>query len=362
MEKLKLLLVGGFLGSGKTTAIEQAARRLQKANKKVGVITNDQGSLQVDTEFMKGQHIPTEEVSGGCFCCKYDDLERGIGLLLPSGSPDVVFAESVGTCTDLAATVINPLLRLNPGSYDIVLSVFADSRLLLEYLRGNRSIFYDNVNYIYEKQLREADIIVVNKIDLLTEFQLEWIKEQMTGGYRNTTILFQHSFSEESVGSWLTVCEAYNDPSLRKALDIDYDIYGAGEAELAWLDEEIGIVAPDGTAIEAAYAVMQKIYAAITANGYPIGHLKFLLDDGQGQTKVSFTAIAGADDDDKASPHCERVVIIVNARIQMAPAALQTLVRQTILEVEAGKDCRITEYNSSAFQPGYPRPTHRITN
>ena len=55
MGKLKLFLVGGFLGSGKTTAIQQATLFLQKNNRKVGVITNDQGTQQVDTQFIKGQ-------------------------------------------------------------------------------------------------------------------------------------------------------------------------------------------------------------------------------------------------------------------------------------------------------------------
>jgi Ni2+-binding GTPase involved in maturation of urease and hydrogenase len=358
---MKLFLVGGFLGSGKTTAIQQAARYLHGHSKKVGVITNDQGALQVDTEFMKGHNIATEEVADGCFCCHYDELEDRIESLLQTGGLDIIFAEPAGSCVDLAATVVNPLLTLNSGRFDVVLSVFADSRLLIKFLEEGKSIFYNNVNYIYENQLREADIIVVNKIDLLTDSQLERATQWIGGEYPNKTILFQNSLSEESVGRWLAACDEYEDPSLRQALNIDYDIYGAGEAELAWLDEEIGIVAPDGNAIGAAYDLMRKLYDRILENGYPVGHLKFLLDDGQEQTKLSFTAIAVPDDGDPAGMQCDRVVIIVNARIQVAPAILQLLVRQTILDVESRTGCRITEYNASAFQPGYPRPTHRIT-
>jgi hypothetical protein len=196
---------------------------------------------------------------------------------------------------------------------------------------------------------------------LLTDAQLEWAKQRIGSEYADKIILFQNSLSEESVSRWLTACDEYGDPSLRPALDIDYDIYGAGEAELAWLDEEIGIVSPDGGAIRAAYAVMRKLYITITGSGYPIGHLKFLLDDGEEQTKVSFTPLS---DPGLAEPEgilADRAVIIVNARIQVAPGVLGELVRQTILEVETGTGSKITEYNISAFQPGYPRPTHRIT-
>ena len=359
---MKLLLVGGFLGSGKTTAIRQAARYLQAQNKKVGVITNDQGALQVDTEYMIAQNIPTAEVADGCFCCHYDVLEDRIGSLVQSEQPDIIFAEPVGSCVDLAATVVNPLLTLNPGRFKIVLSVFADSRLLIKFLQEGKSIFYHNVNYIYENQFREADIIVVNKIDLLTSAQLEWAKQRIDAEYSGKTILFQNSFSEESIGRWLAACDAYKDPSLRQALNIDYDIYGAGEAELAWLDEEIGIVSPNGNAIGTAYDLMRKLYESINDSGYPIGHLKFLLDDGLEQKKVSFTAIPTPEEAYGADEEAGRVVIMVNARIQVAPAILQLLVRQTILDVESRTGCRITEYNASAFQPGYPRPTHRITH
>ena len=311
---------------------------------------------------MIAQNIPTAEVADGCFCCHYDDLEDRIESLVQSEQPDILFAEPVGSCVDLAATVVNPLLTLNPGRFEIVLSVFADSRLLIKFLQGGKSIFYDNVNYIYENQFREADIIVVNKVDLLTGAQLEWAKQRIDAEYCGKILLFQNSLSEESISRWLAACDAYKDASLRQALNIDYDIYGAGEAELAWLDEEIGIVSPEGNAIGTAHDLMRRLYNSITDNGYPIGHLKFLLDDGLEQTKVSFTAIPTPGEAYGGHEEAGRVVVMVNARIQVAPAILQLLVRQTILDVESRTGCRITEYNASAFQPGYPRPTHRITH
>src|SRR6202046_3255230 len=139
MAKLELFLVGGFLGSGKTTAIERAARYLLADGKKVGVITNDQGVQQVDTQFIKGQLIPSGEVANGCFCCQYNELEKNLESLQQLEQTEFIFAESVGTCTDLAATVVNPLLSFNVGRYDIVLSIFADVRLLVKFLEDGRS-------------------------------------------------------------------------------------------------------------------------------------------------------------------------------------------------------------------------------
>jgi len=362
MSLLKLCLVGGFLGSGKTTAILEAAKYLYTSGKKVGIITNDQGTQQVDSLFIKSHDIPSEEVSGGCFCCNYKDLEKSIHALIANNNPDIIFAESVGSCTDLAATVINPLLSFNADKYEIVLSVFADVRLLLPFLRNEKNIFYDTVNYIYEKQLEEADILVINKIDLLNEQQLSFAKKLIAEKFGNKIIHYQNSLSKKSVAQWLQlVNNNFHNTALRSTLDIDYDIYGAGEAELAWLDEEIGIVTKGNGAVAAAYLLIHKIYSRLTENNYPIGHLKFLMDDGKAQQKISFVSIAANADLYACNDiETDRIILLINARVQVLPGILQQIVSDAIIETEHLVSCKIIENNLSAFKPGYPKPTHRI--
>ena len=353
----------GILGSGKTTAIIEAAKYLSHTKKKVGVITNDQGTQQVDSLFIKSRDITSEEVSGGCFCCNYEDLEESIQNLIVNNDPDIIFAESVGSCTDLAATVINPLLSFNADKYEIVLSVFTDARLLIQFLKNEKGIFYDNVNYIYKKQLEEADIIVINKIDLLNDEQLALAKELIAAEYGDKIIHYQNSLSGESVVQWIQlITDNFHNQSLRSTPEINYDMYGAGEAELAWLDEEIGIVTKDKSAVAAAYLLINKIYTKLTERGYSIGHLKFLMDDGKTQRKISFNSIA-VDTDTCAfnDIKTDRVILLINARVQVSPGILQQVVSDAIIETEYLASCKIIENNLSVFKPGYPKPTRRIT-
>ena len=111
---MKLFLVGGFLGSGKTTAIHQAALVLQESGINVAVVTNDQGEDLVDTAFLEDAGVPTKEVLNGCFCCNYDQLSNAVFSLQANEAPAVIFAESVGSCTDLVATIAKPFNKFNP--------------------------------------------------------------------------------------------------------------------------------------------------------------------------------------------------------------------------------------------------------
>ena len=108
--------------------------------------------------------LPTVEVGGGCFCCNYDDLNERLDTLIANAQPDVIFAESVGSCADLVATVINPLLTYRKGSLvPSSFSVFCDSRLLRLNLLGESLPFSDNITYIFQQQIEEAGLVVIQQ-------------------------------------------------------------------------------------------------------------------------------------------------------------------------------------------------------
>ena len=368
---MNIFLVGGFLGSGKTTAIGRAVSLLLKEGKRTGVVTNDQGDQLVDTRFLQGEYIPVKEVTGSCFCCNFGELEKSIRSLEAEVSPDTVFAESVGSCTDLVATVVRPLYHFYGKDIRVVLSVFADVRSLVQYLFKREYLFKDNVAYIFEKQLEEADIIVVNKTDLLTAAELMLAREVIEEAYEDKIILYQNSLEDGNIRQWMETAGNF-ERGRRPAgpLEVDYDKYGAGEAALAWLDGEIGIDTADATAIKTGLGLVDMIHERIRTAGYPIGHLKFLLSDGAWQKKISFTSIPDPASGLKSSPvdpklklplpGSDRIAILLNARVQTSPAILKELVSDCIREWELENRCRITEGRWESFAPGYPRPTFRM--
>ena len=116
---------------------------------RVGVITNDKGHYQVDTAFLGTADIPTAEVPGGCFRCNYGDFLERIAQLQQQARPEVLFAESVGSCVDLVGPVLLPLAALSKNGARVTYSVFVDIRLLRRHLAGLPLPFSDNITYIF---------------------------------------------------------------------------------------------------------------------------------------------------------------------------------------------------------------------
>src|SRR3954466_9063876 len=162
-------MVGGFLGAGKTTTIARLARHYRAQGKRVGVVTNDQAHDLVDTNSLRAQGLTVEEVPGACFCCRFDDLVGRVGALQTAARPDVILAEPVGSCTDLVATVIQPLKDLYAGRFEVApYAVLFKPSHGLRILRGDgagpagRGGFSPKAAYIFRKQLEEADAIALN--------------------------------------------------------------------------------------------------------------------------------------------------------------------------------------------------------
>src|SRR5207244_7349938 len=74
MQRIRFVMVGGFLGAGKTTTLARLARHYLSRGQRIGLVTNDQAQDLVDTNSLRGQGFPVEEVAGACFCCRFDDL------------------------------------------------------------------------------------------------------------------------------------------------------------------------------------------------------------------------------------------------------------------------------------------------
>jgi len=363
---MHLHIVGGFLGSGKTTAIATASKLIQEQEIKVGVVTNDQGKYLVDSRFISAKHIPFGQVTNGCFCCNYNQLDEQINQLRDRQGVQVIFAESVGSCTDLIATVIKPLsIFKNKETERLSLSIFAEAALLFDFLQNSHSPFSTDITYIYSKQLEEAEILIVNKSDLLSTERLEKLKNLVNEKFPEKTVLYQNSKDRESVKKWIETLNQFSGETIpsRKSLYIDYQRYGAGEADLAWFDQEIEISSETGDAIKLGKQLIGLILSETENRNWTIGHLKFIIEANGRTEKISFTTNINRHDLEELSlSNASEAKLIINARIETDPDALKQMVAAVVQSIRKESKATILELNTSAFKPGFPNPTHRMSN
>src|SRR6266496_6337203 len=279
-DKPRYIMIGGFLGAGKATALSRLARHLTGQGLRVGLITNDQGNQLVDTATLASQGFPVEEIPGGCFCCRFNSLIEAAQKLSAATRPDVFIAEPVGSCTDLVATVSYPLRRMYGNQFSLApLSVLVDPiRALRVFGLGEGGNFSDKVRYIYRKQLEEADLIVINKCDLLAGDQLDRLHTALKKDYPASRRLEISAKLGLGLAEWFQRLTT-DHQSTRAAMALDYESYAAGEALLGWLNAtlQLDAAAPiDGNALLRLFAA--ELQARLAGQSAEIAHLKMTLD------------------------------------------------------------------------------------
>jgi len=363
MAKARYIMIGGFLGAGKTTAILQLAQNLHQQGTRVGLITNDQSFGLVDTALLSSKGMAVEEITGGCFCCRFQSLMDAAGKLNETSAPEVFIAEPVGSCTDLRAAVSYPLRRIYGEDYEV-----APLSVLVDPIRAARILglecgkaFSEKVLYVYDKQLEEADIIVINKTDLLDAEKLEQLRDALAAKYPKAQIVAISARSGEGTEAWHSqVLKAGMD--LREAPEVDYEIYAEGEALLGWLNAAALIDASepfDGNALLARLG--NDIQARLAKAGAEIAHLKMTLSPDEGNDLGVLNLVRGdatSESIHRLQDDVESGELLVNLRAEADPEVLREAVLAALEALRPAVNVKIE--HTECFRPGKPQPTYRM--
>lgn len=358
--KNRLILVGGFLGAGKTTLLYEATKLLIKEGKRIGLITNDQTSELVDTALLLQTHVNVAEVSGSCFCCNFNALADSIDRIGNSSHPDVIIAEPVGSCTDLSATIVQPLKKLYKNQLTVSpLTVLADPFKLTDIIKGGTAGLSSNAAYILKKQLEESDIILISKTDLIGADELALLMEKVRLHYRGTEVLSISSKTGDGIGSWLTKVLT-SKKSGHKIIEVDYDTYAKGEAAFGWLNCSVFLSGDQVNWNLTAMNFLQEFSHRIDKLNINVGHIKIILEN---DTKYLIGNITGTSETITIRGNAgtsNEAMIIVNARVESDPDQLNGIVADIFENVTREK--LTMEINTWKYlSPGYPKPTYRYT-
>ncbi len=203
-QKIPATIITGFLGAGKTTLIRNI---LQSANgKRIALIINEFGDLGIDGEVLKGCGDETcseddiVELANGCICCTVaDDFIPTITQLMGrSDRPDHIVIETSGLALPqpLVRAFNWPEIR-NQVTVDGVVTVvdsaavaegkFAhDEHAVQEQRKADEALDHDSpLEELFEDQLACADMIILNKVDLVSDDRLAQVNQEIAGGIRS---------------------------------------------------------------------------------------------------------------------------------------------------------------------------------
>jgi G3E family GTPase len=356
-------MIGGFLGAGKTTTLNRLARHYQLQGHRVGLVTNDQADGLVDTETLRRQGWTVEEVAGACFCCRFPELVDRLAALTARQRPDVILAEPVGSCTDLVATVIQPLRRLysqqvQVAPYVVLFKPSHGQRILRGEPAGG---FSPKAAYIFRKQLEEADAIALNRIDELSQLQRQSLLTLVQHHYPDKPVIPLSARTGEGFEALLEVLEQPGNFG-RHILEIDYDTYAEGETELGWLNTTSHWESTTPFSLdEIVFTLVGQLAEICRCNGAEIAHVKAIGWDQRG-----IYAVANAISNEKAAQlslssgiAATAAEVVLNARVAADPSWLAEQYQQVALAEGKRRGIQVAFVRQQSLRPGRPVPTHR---
>ena len=169
---LPVTVIGGYLGAGKTTLVNHLLR--ERDGKRIAVLVNDFGELSIDDDLIESTDGNVMRLAGGCVCCSFgnDLVAVLVDIVLTEPRPDHILIETSGVA--LPGAVARTLQLLSALALDAVV-VLADAETLR--MRAADPYVGDTVL----QQLRDADLLVLNKADLVAPAALDALLAWLAG-------------------------------------------------------------------------------------------------------------------------------------------------------------------------------------
>jgi hypothetical protein len=340
-----LVVVGGFLGAGKTTLLLTAAQELEARGMRSALILNDQGAELVDSSYAALRGMTSGEVTGGCFCCRFSQLVEVMDQMR-TYAPNVIFAEPVGSCTDISATTLHPLLEYADQYRLAPFTVLVDPTRAEELLRSEAD---PDLSFLFKKQLEEADIVCFTKSDI-------------TPDHPPIEALIVRQVSAKSgqgVAAWLDEVLSGTLSCAGKILTIDYAEYARAEAALAWLNLKVTIESDEPQSGAAILGLLlDHLDQDLTQAQVAIIHLKAIIQSTQGYLKAAVCAngqVPVIEGDLAASP-AFRHDLLLNLRAMGSADKVRVIVESNVNQINGS----LSDLDIACFHPAAPKPERRI--
>lgn len=308
---MQVIVVGGFLGSGKTTTIINMGKYLAGKGKKVAIIVNEIGEVGIDGDVIKRFGFDTREITSGCICCSLKvGLRTTVTLLAKEYKPDILMIEPTGIA--FPHVIRDEIELMNLGEKVKIAP-------LVTLIDGSRfKHLMKEVKDFAMRQIIDAEILVINKVDLIEPIQLPILEESVNQlNPKARIVLLSRKDTDERFEKFMqmvlpdiaevpeetpkaTVEEKLGEKSERKTGEkpehvspqetessIEASGVGSYSAEFAVENGNMSTEAAREITTELMNTIKEKV---LKLNPEFVGHIKLFLDNGSETVKQSVTA------------------------------------------------------------------------
>lgn len=350
MAKRRFMVVSGFLGSGKTTSMLAFADYLASKCFKSAIIANDLGASNlVDVLYTAENAACSGAIADGCICYQTETLVDKIRRFSDVDGAKLVMSDIPGCGIGALEHVYFKLHREYPEDFELApFTVVCDPLRLRAIMPEHANLHLpEEMNYLFRTQLLEADVIVLNKIDTITNDAQARCIEFLAGAYPGIPIFPISAKDGEGVGP--LVDYLMENPARLVEVDTGYGgaEFMAAESKLSWYDRRLFIkkdVEFDGNAFitDFAYIVAKKLRFC----GKNVPHLKLFSAGGSGgdYAKASLIGVdCELEFDSRLQNRYDSYRIIVNARAACESLLLDSVMDEALSEAvkKHGVKCRV---------------------
>ena len=209
---VKIDVISGFLGAGKTTLIRKMFESAKIKNEKVVLIENEFGEIGIDGSFLKDSGIEIKEINSGCICCSLvGDFASSMKEVIAKFDPTRIIIEpsGVGKLSDIVNAIgnVDADLKVN------ILTTVVDG--------GKVKMYIKNFGEFFVNQVENANTIVVGKVDKISEEKLQESVELIRQVNPNANIVTTNinSFNGDELVEFLEKKDSFKDELLHKMME-----------------------------------------------------------------------------------------------------------------------------------------------
>lgn len=358
--KTKYAVISGFLGAGKTTAMIAFAREINRRGLgKAAIIANDLGAGNiVDAEFCAAAGVMTLPVSGGCICYQHENLVGRIHQLEAAGA-DVIFSDIPGCGIGARDHVYMEMEENEPSEFHLMpFTCIVDPERLRMVMPENADLHLpEEMKFLLDAQMAEADLIVLNKTDTVSEEEKERTMDFIHSIYPDTKLMAMSAVTNEGVSDVVDYLLTNRSEAEHREIGYESQAFIDAEEKLSWFNTRVFMQQRSDKNLDFNRVIgdiFNGIRQGLKENDANVPHLKMFAADSEEELTDFFKAsMIGVDYDvlydQKLKREYSALSLIINARCVAGPVLMADIVADSVDTAAKKYDLKVRTFFMETF-------------